>query len=235
MGAFSTERLWREIAEGSDPDQTIGHTRSGAVQGEWSADFNVAPTKMARVLLERDDVLELGVFSWGLRQRWSSQGRAPQLLINARSETVLEKPSFRHLVGPNRCVVPMDGFYEWRRSAGDKQPFFCERTDGRLMLVAGIWDSSRDEGGRPSFCILTRESGADLSDIHDRCPVHLTKEDAIEWLSAETPPVELCSVDTGPSLRCRQVSRLVNAVRNNGPHLLDNHTEGGSSGAPTLF
>lgn len=184
--------------------------------------YNLAPTQSACVLRMDEDSIVSVPLSWGLVPSWAKDASRASSMINARSETVTEKPSFRGLVAGNRCIVPMDGFYEWDRSdPRRKVPYFCSRRDGRLLLVAGLWTRSPASASGTTFCILTRESGPDLVRVHDRSPVHLDAEDALAWLSDPEPPLHLAAPENQPPLTVRRVSTRVNSVRNNGPGLLD--------------
>lgn len=201
--------------------------------------YNLAPTQAALVLFGDESGIRWRPMSWGLVPRWSKDSSRASSLINARSETVTEKPSFRGLVKSHRCVVPMDGFYEWERSdPKNKVPFFCSRSDGKLLLAAGLWTDSPAHPESPTFCILTRDSGSDLVGVHDRSPVHLCSEDAIRWLCDRSAPLELTSVELNPRLSIRRVHKKVNSVRNNGPDLLAECDDGApvpESQRDTLF
>ena len=240
VGAFSTERLVAELMEGAS-DHGVTLPRADEGQGDDARhNFNLAPTQWADVLRADSLVLSLESMAWGLVPRWAKDTSRASSMINARSETVEEKPSFRGLLGRHRCIVPMDGFYEWDRSNPKaKIPYFCERADGRLMLVAGLWTTSPASGEAPTFCILTRPSGPDLDMVHDRSPMHLDVEGAFRWLTDPKPPLELAAIEEEPELAIRRVSGRVNSVRNNGPDLLDRVEEPGTpaedSTQPRLF
>jgi putative SOS response-associated peptidase YedK len=192
-----------------------------SLPGNAESNFNGAPTQLFPVLLAVEGRVEAEVMQWGLVPSWSKDVTIASKLINARSETVTEKPSFRNLVKSHRCVVPMRGFYEWDRSdPKQKVPYFVERGDGHPMLAAGLWTSSSLLGGS-SFTMLTRESLDDLASIHHRSPVQLTSDDALSWMSQKDAPLELCSLDNPPRFRAYQVSTRVNSVRNNDSSLLE--------------
>lgn len=240
VGAFSTERLLAEFGEVVTDHGFAPPRPDGWHEEAIRPNFNLAPTQHARVLRAEFDSLVLESMTWGLVPRWARDRSRASSMINARSETVGEKPSFRGLLGGNRCIVPMSGFYEWDRSNPRvKVPYFCERADGRLMLVAGLWTTSPASDEEATFCILTRPSGPDLEAVHDRSPMHLDAEGAIHWLKDGSPPLELASPDEEPELVIRRVSSRVNSVRNNGSDLIDPVAEEGASGddatRPTLF
>lgn len=200
--------------------------------------FNTAPTQGIPVLRrEGDTVLVDGMF-WGLLPVWSKDLSAASKMINARSETITEKPSFRGLVKGHRCIIPMNGFYEWDRSNPKaKVPYFVPRADGHLMLGAGIWTRSPILDNNHTCALITRESFDDLSAIHNRSPVQFTAEDAVEWLAAEEAPLEMMWSHDQPRLSPYRVATLVNSVRNNGPQLIEAVSEShvSSSEPDTLF
>ena len=240
VGAFSTERLIGEIAEGASGHGLTLPRADGGQGDHVRPNFNLAPTQRADVLRVNSDGLSFSSMTWGLVPRWAKDISRASSMINARSETVQEKSSFRGLLGRHRCIVPMDGFYEWDRSnPKSKVPYFCERADGHLLLVAGLWTTSPASGEVPTFCILTRPSGPDLDEVHDRSPMHLDTEGALRWLTDPVPPLELATGEEEPELVIRRVSSRVNSVRNNGPDLLAPVEEpgatAGESTQPTLF
>lgn len=236
VGAYSTERLLAELGDAASEIGVPLDLDASAMTFGSSPNYNVAPTQSVPVL----HILEgrvVGVrMNWGLVPRWAKDASRASSMINARSETVTEKPSFRGLVKGHRCIVPMDGFYEWDRTDPRKKvPYFVHRDDGNLLLVAGLWTESPLVPSAKSFCILTRESGDDLGRIHDRCPVHLDAGQAMEWLSDIDAPLELTGVQGNPRLDPRRVSTEVNSVRHNGPQLIDEVRDAEPPPGETLF
>lgn len=234
VGAFSVEELVGELESGLK-SLSLSLDAEQGVAG-ISPNWNTAPTQVAPVLkLEADRRVIVCPMRWGLVPSWSKDPAVGSKMINARSETITEKPSFKGLVLRHRCVVPMNGFYEWdRHDQKAKVPYFVPRADGHLMLVAGIWTVSPAVGGQRTFAIITRDSLADLAHIHDRSPVQLTSEDALEWLCEPQAPLHLLAEETPPPLAPRQVSTKVNSVRNNGPALIESVSTGNSQ-PDTLF
>lgn len=234
VGAFSVDELIDEIAEEAS-NRSLDLDIEADMNG-IGANYNTAPTHMVPVLrMEDPSHVTVTTMRWGLVPAWSKDPSVGSKMINARSETITEKPSFRGLVPKNRCVVPMSGFYEWdREDPKAKVPYFVPRADGHLMLVAGIWTVSPILGGLSTFAIITRDSLRDLSAIHDRSPVQLDAGDALDWMAESTPPLQLLSLSNPPTMSPRRVSTKVNSVRNNGPSLLDEE-EQGSSEPTTLF
>ncbi len=114
-----------------------------------SPSFNVAPGQMVPVVVREGDRLVLTSMRWGLVPSWAKDPAVGNRLINARAETIAEKPSFRRALRDRRCLIPADGFYEWKREGKAKQPFYVHRRDNRLLAFAGLWERWRDDAGHP--------------------------------------------------------------------------------------
>ena len=160
---------------------------------------------------------------WGLVPFWANDPRIGRRTINARAETVAEKPSFRAAFRARRCLVPADGFYEWTGPRGKRQPLNIHRADGQPLALAGLWES-HDEFG-PTFTIITTAPNAYMSAIHTRMPVVLEPGDWDAWLAAEDEDPAWRTALLRPAadhvLTGYPVSPAVNSVANNGPHLLE--------------
>jgi len=182
------------------------------------ARYNVAPTASLDVLArdpERDVITHLDAH-WGLIPVWAKPGQFSSPLINARSETVWEKPSFKNLVKRQRICIPITGFYEWHRAAKKKTPFFIYPADNKAMLIAGIYQKSSE---RIDVSILTTNANAAMAPIHHRMPVIITADAANEWLLNDDVDV-LNNLMHNPNenvLAFREVSNFVNNARNEGP------------------
>lgn len=186
-----------------------------------SDDYNVAPTRLVPVVRLDGDRIVVEAMRWGLVATWAKEPPTGQALVNARSETVHEKPTFRNLVTRHRCLVPMNGFYEWDRSdPRHKVPYFVPRLDGHLMMCLSLWSRPAVLDGLATCAVLTKQSGPDLAHIHDRSPVQVDPETAIGWLTGDEDVATVVGM-SAPRLGPRRVSDLVNSVRNNGPHLVD--------------
>ena len=217
VGRFATADLIEEI-ESVMPDAEV--SVANGLPTLW-ANFNTAPTQDCLVFTGSNKSLQAGSARWGLVPRWAKDASGAARMINARSETLAEKPSFRGLVPGHRAIVPMSGFYEWDRTDPKvKRPYFVPRADGRTMWVAGLWTTSPALDDALTFCIITRDSRPDLSSIHDRSPVQLELDDALSWVLEDDPPLGLLDLDEPPLFAPFEVSRKVNSVRNNGPDLL---------------
>ena len=235
VGAFSVELLTEEMTEALASASMAFSTEVDNTL--FTANYNTAPTHIVPILRHEDSVVVVDPMQWGLVPSWSKDPSVGSKMINARSETITEKPSFRQSVPGRRCIIPMSGFYEWDRTDPKRKiPYFVTREDGHVMLVAGIWTPSPALEGRHTFSLITRQSVDDLSHIHSRSPVELHAEDALEWMCNPVPPLELFQPEIQPRFVARKVSTLVNSVRNNFEALLDDYEEKiEETGPDTLF
>lgn len=181
--------------------------------------WNVAPTTRIAGIRDVDGHRRIDTFVWGLMPAWRRSSPTP--LINARAESVTEKPSFRHLVPAHRCVVPMTGYYEWltTKEVKRKIPYFISRRDGGPLAVAGLWDAGDEtSGGYPRACVITVAANARLAEIHDRMPAVLTGETLEAWLEGDMAEAVSVLESLGDGvLHAVEVSTKVNSVRNNDP------------------
>ena len=188
---------------------------------ELSSNFNVAPTTLVYVLHRQDGGRVLDVMSWGLVPSWSKDKTRSASMINARSETLAEKPSFRNLLTKNRCVIPIQGFYEWQVLPSEtkkpkKQAHYISRSDGQVMTLAGLWTTWKDTDNSllQTCTIITIEATNKLSEIHHRMPVILESETIDEWLTVNAPmPVNLLRVASDEIVLSEPTSRLDRASR----------------------
>lgn len=189
--------------------------------------YNAAPSQHLPVVLQREDERVLELLLWGLIPRWQRKdGGATPTPINARAETLLEKPMFKSLVTKKRCLVPANGFYEWRRTGGPKQPFYIHPTDQPLFAFAGLYDEQPNDDGEVigSYTIITTSPNELMTRIHDRMPVVLRREDEADWLDpAVTDPgiVALLQPYPAEAMAAEPVSTAVNNTRNDGPDLIE--------------
>ena len=200
--------------------------------------WNVAPTNDIYIVKNRDrDGAErkLDIASWGLIAPWQknfNEARAGQShAINARSESIHEKPTFRDAFRTTRCLIPVSGYYEWATSLGKfppKQPFYITSDSGTPLSIAGIFSTWRSESGREiqSASIITQEAVGELATIHSRMPVFMARDRWEEWLDPKNRDINqlrslmLCENPTA-GLITRPVSPRVNIVANNGPEIID--------------
>lgn len=191
--------------------------------------YNLAPTQLAPVVHLGDDGLRtLTPMRWGLVPRWAKDRSIGSRMINARGETVAEKPAFRTAFRERRCLVPADGFYEWRSTDGGKQPYFIHRADHSPLVMAGLWETWRDPNGRESlqtFTILTTRANRFLAPLHDRMPVFIDPDRFDAWLSRgaidETSWQDLMCPVADDVLAMHPVSTRVNSPTHDEPHLVE--------------
>lgn len=216
---------------GGTPDSSGPAPAAGPV-GSVSANYNVAPTTDVWTVYADDGLRRVDGFRWGLVPSWAKTLAVGNKMINARSETVAEKSAFKRSFERRRCIVPADGFYEWKSVPGQKtkQPYFISRPDGEPYALGGLWAQWRGEvGGEAvtvrSTTILTTTANDAMSAVHDRMPVILAPGDWDEWLDPDQRDLSALGrlLVPAPSnlITLRPVSTEVNNVRNNGPQLLD--------------
>lgn len=149
--------------------------------------YNIAPTQDILSIRQAEGEREAVFLKWGLIPSWAKYASIGAKLINARAETVTEKPSFREAFKRRRCIIPTDGFYEWQRTGGRKRPYFFRMKDERPFGFAGLWERWEGSGSRAinSCAILTTEANEVLRPVHDRMPVILHPDDYELWLGAD--------------------------------------------------
>jgi len=183
--------------------------------------FNIAPTQPVLTIRETDEGREPDVFHWGLIPSWSKDPAIGSRMINARSETVATKPSFRSAFRHRRCLIPASGFYEWKKvGSRTKQPFHIGMHDDRPFALAGLWEhwEGADGSAIRSCTIITTESNEPLAEIHDRMPVILHPEDYERWLERDFQDKDALQSLLVPyandEIKLYPVSTVVNNPRN---------------------
>lgn len=221
-GRFALSAMLTDIAEefstSALPDRTL------------PVDWNIKPTQDIYII--KNDAIKIA--SWGLIAPWSKNStdalRSQSQAINARSESVHEKPTFRNAFRQRRCLVPASGYYEWATELGrykTKQPVFISRDDEKLLAFAGIFDRWISPEGeiRDSVAIITRDAIGDLAKVHNRMPLFLPRDRWREWMDPELTEIEevreLMNIPKPDEhLRYWPVASLVNSIRNNGAELI---------------
>ncbi len=193
-----------------------------------SASFNVAPTDAVYAVAEHDGQRLLGSFRWGLIPSWAKDRKIGARNINARSETVAEKPAFRDSFLKRRCLIPADGFFEWQRLPKGKLPHYFYGSDAKPLALAGLWANWKDPetGDWVRTCtILTGGPNSLVEDIHDRMPVILPESTWSDWLDRENQDrghlESLLAVFPDEMMSKHPVSTLVNKVANNYPECIE--------------
>jgi len=218
-GRFSQQRPASELAEifAAEP-----------LADELGPRYNIAPTDEAYVVVQRSERRAVVAYRWGLIPHWAENAKSASRMFNARSETLTRSPAFADALRRKRCLVPVDGFYEWQRIDGRRQPFTIGRADGAPLALAGLWSGWRDpslDRVVRTFTIVTTGPNDQLGWLHDRMPVVVPPESWNLWLDPElSDPAELLALFE-PSddvvLRVDPVRDLVNNVRNDGPELIE--------------
>jgi putative SOS response-associated peptidase YedK len=190
---------------------------------ELTPRYNVAPSQLAPVVAEDRHGRRLGMLTWGFVPRAAAD--VGSAIINARSESVADKPSFRDAFARRRCLIPADGFYEWKASGGAKVPYWIHPRAGGLLSFAGIWEtwSRGDAEQRHGFAILTRDANEDVAMVHDRMPVIVGADDRAAWLDRGTAPgllLDLLRAAPPAALAHHEVSRRVNRPSEDGAELV---------------
>jgi putative SOS response-associated peptidase YedK len=195
------------------------------VAAERAPSWNVAPGAEILAVAGTRSGRRLGTMRWGLVPSWSSDADAGPRPINARVEGIGDRAIFADALARRRCLVVVDGFYEWRRPAGGpKQPYLLDRADGSEdpFALAGIWDRN---AGEVSCAVVTAAADQDLAWLHDRMPVRLDNDQWDRWLDPADHDVaallELLQQPTTVPLRARPVGTRVNSARNDGPELVE--------------
>jgi putative SOS response-associated peptidase YedK len=213
------------------------------VRQDLAPDYNVAPTKQIYAVTDdREGERELRTLRWGLVPFWAKAadsreaGKIGAKMINARAETVAEKPAFRRAFAKRRCLIPADGYYEWK----DKKPFYIFRNDGGITAMAGIYELWRDravadEDDDHAFLwtasVITTEATDDVGQIHDRMPMIIEPDLWADWLDPDNTEISQLQAAMVPAMKGAMssypVSTDVNFVRNNGPELIEPLPTGG--------
>lgn len=186
--------------------------------------FNLAPSQDAPIVrLNTDGERELAMLRWGLVPSWSKDPKPSYSTINARAETVAEKPTYRSAFKSRRCLVPADGFYEWQKVGSRKQPWRITMKDDGLFAFAGLWERWERDGVIESFTIIVTEANDLMKPIHDRMPVILDPADYDEWLAPETNGAAaqaLLRPFPPAHMRAYLISTRVNSPRNDDPGVI---------------
>lgn len=194
---------------------------------KFAPNYNVAPMQFIPAVISGMQGNRLGELRWGLVPSWAKEDKIGGSMINARAESLTEKPAFRKLLTSRRCLIPADGFYEWQQRASGKQPYRIVMKDGGLFSFAGLYDIWSDpQGNKLATCtIITTEPNSLMAEIHTRMPAILRPEHEAEWLARNNadPPslLQLLQPFESAKMRAYPVSPAVGNVRNNTRELLE--------------
>lgn len=193
------------------------------IKCEIVANYNIAPTQEIMVITQQEGINILDRFHWGLVPGWAKDKRIGNKLINARVETLSTKPSFQNAFKRRRCLIPADGFYEWKTIKGIKQPYYFTLPDEKPFAFAGLWEiwTSENETEYRSCTIITTDANDSVAPIHHRMPVILKINYYDQWLDAKnlnvTKMQNILNDGIISELSSWPVSPQVNSVKNNGP------------------
>lgn len=188
--------------------------------------YNIAPTQMVPVVLDKDGQRVLATMKWGLIPFWTKDPKKTKPIINTRSESIAEKPFFKQAANKRRCLIPADGFYEWKKANKEKIPLFIHFPDNEIFAFAGLWDQWKSSDGEilRTCTIVTTEANAFMQPVHDRMPVIVRPEHEARWLDAAITDVEQLRDILEPlgndALEMYRVSSQVNSSRNESPELV---------------
>jgi putative SOS response-associated peptidase YedK len=195
-------------------------------EDEYEESYNIAPSQMVLSVINDGVKNRLGYLKWGLVPSWAKDSKVGFKMINARAETVHEKPSFREAFKKKRCLIVADSFYEWKRTENRKVPMRIKMKNNELFAMAGLWESWKSPSGEliHTCTILTTEPNDLMSTIHDRMPVILKQEDEQPWLNPEAKTIDelkpfMIPLENG-LLEAYEVSDKVNSPKNNDSDLI---------------
>ena len=186
--------------------------------------YNIAPSQDVPIVRDSGKVRELVLARWGLVPHWSKDAKPKYSTINARAETVAEKPTYREAFRRKRCLIPATGFYEWKQTSGGKSPHCIRMPDQNVFAFAGLWDHWDKEGaGFESCSIIVTSANETMQPIHDRMPVILNQAQYNTWMAADhfnRAQLESLLVPYTGELKTYPVSRLVNSPKNDDPRCI---------------
>lgn len=228
-GRYSLTRRQQEISERFGLEQLLD---------EFKPRFNISPTQNVPVIVQEEEQKIITPYRWGLIPSWVKDLKTARQIINSRSETILEKPFFKRLVTKKRCLIPADGFYEWKKGANPKQkiPMWIHLVDKSLFAFAGIYDEWKsEEKNFRSYSIITCAANDVVAPVHDRMPVILPRELEDKWLDPEfKDPDEIMKMLVpypNELVTMYQVSSDVNSAKTDQPHMTDPVEEGAMESA----
>lgn len=209
-GRFTLSHTIHDVLQAFDLEQAFNITPS----------YNIAPTQTIPVI-HFTETIQVTPMRWGLIPFWMKHLPKSAPMINARAETVSEKPSFRAAFKKRRCLIPADGFFEWKKTSDGKQPYYIYSKDQGIMAFAGLWETwTNDKESIISCTIITTAANSDMNDIHERMPLILSPENYRIWLTTEDP-IPLLQPPPANRLKMHAVSRRVNSPKNNDKHCVE--------------
>jgi putative SOS response-associated peptidase YedK len=229
-GRYSLSKTKKELEERFNAE----------ILADFNPRYNIAPTQLVPVITS-DSPKGFSFFYWGITPDFGKNKPVAHKLINARSETVMEKTTFKKSFQSRRCLIPADGFFEWKKiGKKTKTPFRFTMGDDKLFAFAGIWEEYENVKGEVNhtFVILTTQANSLVADVHDRMPVILSKNDEKKWLdsySSEQELIEIIQPYNAQQMISYPVSPLVNNVQNDQPAIIRRTQPMDQFGNYTLF
>lgn len=219
FGPISRKRPLKELVEGGWISDLIDAINKRPPK------YNFAPTQISPVVVGGPHGVGIRDLRWGLVPSWAKDIKFGGKCINARAETLEAKPAFRSAFKTRRCLVPANGYFEWKGHAPDKQPYFIHDPEHELMLFAGLWETwrpSMEEPALHTYAIITGPPGIVSGDIHDRAPVVVPDELCMPWMTATRDEAkEILAMCYEPWLTYHPVSRAVGSPKNDTPDLVE--------------
>jgi len=183
------------------------------IKVEDNNNYNAHPTQKLPIIKSYTNGRALEISEWGIIPNWAKDKKKFKPLINARVETLVEKITFKKLIQTSRCLVIADGYYEWKQEGGSKIPYYFTRQDNEMMFFAGIYEKNQ-------FCIITKEAGSNVKDIHNREPLIINKNQLNNYLNVKKDGKEILNAVKSSKINFYQVSKDVNNPINNYPELI---------------
>ena len=216
-GRFTNVQTIRDLAAEYKATPFKGH--------EWQGSYNIAPTQLVPVVVDEPEGREIRLMKWGLVPFWAKDAKIGNSMINARAETIKEKPGFRDSFKDKRCIIPANGFFEWKKLVTAKEPYDFSPKEG-MFAFAGLWSAwvSPESIEVESFTIITTAANKLVKPIHDRMPVILGHNSMAAWLSPATKPKEveeLLLPLPDEQMQYFAVSKFVNSAKHNGPECIE--------------
>lgn len=219
-GRFTLYATYADLLEFLEAESAI-------VESDYEPHYNIAPTQSVLAVINDGSKNRLGYLKWGLVPEWAKDQQMAAKLMNARAETVHEKPSFKDSFRTKRCLIPMNGYYEWTQAYGEKAPVYIQPDNDTLLLAAGIWASwTSPEGKKVYTCsTLTQPASTELESVHHRMPVFVSKQNSKKWLDPSVTSVsslrDLLEQSQTSNLTFHRVGTDVNSPKHDSPQLIE--------------
>lgn len=203
----------------------VTHFKAKTRQHDFKERYNIAPSQIVPIIIQDDGYRRICFLRWGLIPHWAKDESVGMKTINARAETISEKPSFSDSFKNKRCLVPADGFFEWARNTKEKFPKYINLKSNELFGMAGLWaEWNRNGESFKTFSIVTTKANDLLGKVHHRMPVILSSQNYLKWLNPDTSSNQLKSLllpFPSERMKIRSISKFVNSAKNDSPDCLN--------------